>query len=300
MAKRLEWEWAEGEPLLRKHGGDLALRRAVNARVGPVRFPAVEVRLRLLQRFGNQTLAPTRRESVLDVFESTAGLDSSRADTDGDGITDYEEDTDGDDVANGIAWPYGCDPRRVAAHYGALDPLRLGFRQERQFDGAAAADIGMGPAWQVDSPMGFYYWKLTQSQKRAAMTRGWRLRAQLALHEGLGFVNLDLVPHAGRFDLTFLVRPEGQTSFLLVDWSMPRQGQFLDQGRGATMPLVEYLFDPASRTASLLVNGRTVRRDYAGYQQYQEDFGLFFGTNNDMGAAAKGLADFALAELVIR
>jgi hypothetical protein len=51
IAKRLEWEWAEGGSLLSKHGGDLTLRSAVDARVGPVGFPAIEIRLRLLQRF---------------------------------------------------------------------------------------------------------------------------------------------------------------------------------------------------------------------------------------------------------
>jgi hypothetical protein len=54
VAKGLEWQWAEGRLLLSKHGGDLPLRGAVDARVGPVGFPAIEVRLRRLQRFETQ------------------------------------------------------------------------------------------------------------------------------------------------------------------------------------------------------------------------------------------------------
>ena len=54
IAKRLERERAERGLLLGKHRGDLALRRAVDARVGPVRFPAIEIRLRLLERLEAQ------------------------------------------------------------------------------------------------------------------------------------------------------------------------------------------------------------------------------------------------------
>ena len=51
IAKRLERQRAERGLLLGKHRGDLAFRRAVDARVGPVRFPAIEIRLRLVERF---------------------------------------------------------------------------------------------------------------------------------------------------------------------------------------------------------------------------------------------------------
>ncbi len=50
IAKRFERQRPERRPLLGKHRGDLALRRAVDARVGPARLPAIEVRLRLLER----------------------------------------------------------------------------------------------------------------------------------------------------------------------------------------------------------------------------------------------------------
>jgi hypothetical protein len=43
VAKGLEGQWTEGGSLLGKHPGDLALRRAVDARVGPVRDAASEM-----------------------------------------------------------------------------------------------------------------------------------------------------------------------------------------------------------------------------------------------------------------
>ena len=56
VAKRLERQRAERRPFLGKHRGDLALRGAVDARVGPVRFPAIEIRLRRLERLEAQAL----------------------------------------------------------------------------------------------------------------------------------------------------------------------------------------------------------------------------------------------------
>ena len=51
IAKRLDRQRPERRAFFGKHYGDLALRGAVDARVGPVGFPAIEIRLRLLQRF---------------------------------------------------------------------------------------------------------------------------------------------------------------------------------------------------------------------------------------------------------
>ena len=51
IAKRLERRRAERGLLLGKHRDHLAFRHAVDARVRPVRFPSIEVSLRLVQRF---------------------------------------------------------------------------------------------------------------------------------------------------------------------------------------------------------------------------------------------------------
>ena len=59
VAKRLDGQRLQRGPLLGKHRGDLALGRAVDARVGPVRLPAIEIGLRLLERL--EALAVQRR-----------------------------------------------------------------------------------------------------------------------------------------------------------------------------------------------------------------------------------------------
>jgi hypothetical protein len=59
VAKGLHRQGLQAGPLLGKHRGDLALRRPVDARVGPVGLPAIEIRLRLRQRL--KALAVQRR-----------------------------------------------------------------------------------------------------------------------------------------------------------------------------------------------------------------------------------------------
>src|SRR5207244_4595320 len=49
IPKRFEREWAEGGLLLGKHRRHLAFGGAVNAGVRPVRLPAIEIRLRVLE-----------------------------------------------------------------------------------------------------------------------------------------------------------------------------------------------------------------------------------------------------------
>ncbi len=50
VAKRLEWWRLERRLPLGKHRGDLPLRRSMDARVDPMRFPSIEIGLRRLER----------------------------------------------------------------------------------------------------------------------------------------------------------------------------------------------------------------------------------------------------------
>src|SRR4030095_6396909 len=55
IPKWFEWERTERGLLLGKHHSDLPLRRAVDARVRPARFPAIQVRLRFVETFEAQS-----------------------------------------------------------------------------------------------------------------------------------------------------------------------------------------------------------------------------------------------------
>ena len=56
VPKRLDGQRPQAGPLLGEHGGDLALGRAVDARVGPAGVPAIEVGLRGLEGVKAQSL----------------------------------------------------------------------------------------------------------------------------------------------------------------------------------------------------------------------------------------------------
>ncbi len=89
VAKRLQGQRAERRLLFSKHHGHLPLRRAVDARVGPACFPAVEMRLRVRELLEAQPLewrllrVPDRR------------LDLARA---------YVQSAQGNRVSSGLIW----------------------------------------------------------------------------------------------------------------------------------------------------------------------------------------------------
>ena len=56
IAKRFDRQRTQCRSLVGKHRGDLALRRAVDAGIGPMDLPAIQVRLRGLQRLEAQPL----------------------------------------------------------------------------------------------------------------------------------------------------------------------------------------------------------------------------------------------------
>ena len=56
VPKRLDGQWPEHRPFLGKHRSHLPLRGAVDARVGPVRLPAIQMGLRLLQALEAQSV----------------------------------------------------------------------------------------------------------------------------------------------------------------------------------------------------------------------------------------------------
>lgn len=59
IAKRLDGQRTQGRSFLGKHGGDLALRGAMDAGVGPVRVPAIQIGLRGVDRL--EALSVQRR-----------------------------------------------------------------------------------------------------------------------------------------------------------------------------------------------------------------------------------------------
>ncbi len=235
-----------------------------------------------------------------DAVEVVLGTDPLVADTDGDGTTDGEEDHDGDGWANCVEGCQGWDPTKVLAHAGAVDPVRLGFGTIRPFTSRPAD--GPEPGWHISTThqQGYYYWSLPDGLKRAAMTRGWRYLSAGAVAEGTAWIQLDLSPHSGRWDLGVEQTPASVTSVRLVSKVLPPAGATLDVGRGGRWPVMGLEYDPARRQARQLADWRARDGWHDGHRQFLEGLGLVFGAHNSLGNAARGDARFSLVMFEVR
>jgi predicted Ser/Thr protein kinase len=291
-------------------GAAAAIIRAVNIRRGALAEAGVAIKavpaLDLARLTQALSLDGPDRDGdgdwLPDVIERVVGLDPMRRDSDGNGVPDDEEDIDHDGLSNGLEWAIVADPTRVLAHFGRLDPERAGYRRVRAFVGSAVPSAGnRGPAWKVTADrQGFYYQTLDQLQKREAMTRGWRLVSVGALWSGVAFANVDFIPAAARFDQNFFIHSDGQLWMRATSSVMPREGPVLHLGSPGRWPAVESVFDPSNRSATILAGGTRFQIDYHGHRQFQEDYGLFFGSDSNVGTAPRGEADFSLILLQIR
>jgi hypothetical protein len=239
------------------------------------------------------------RDWIPDAIERAVGLDPTRGDSDGDGVSDDDEDTSGDGIRNGLMWAIVADPSHVLAHYANVDPAREGFRVERDFAGAPAPPTTTHPrAWRVTAdPQGFYYHRLTTIQKQRAVNNGWRLLSCGALWTGVAFVDVDLTPLGPRYDQGFLVAGS-RLSLFLATGVAPRTAEFLDLGTAGAWPPTEYVFVPGQGARVTVSHHR--RTGFRGHSQFQEDYGVFFGASDDVGTAPRGEGDFSLVLLQIR
>jgi serine/threonine-protein kinase len=265
-----------------------------------VRSPAIEVTQLTEALARHAPDADSDGDWLPDAIETAVGLKPTDRDSDGDGTPDDEEDLNGDAINNAVEWGIVADPRHVLGHFGGLDPERAGFRRERDF--TAGPIVGTGPAaWKMTAQrQGFYYQKLTESQKHAAVARGWRLISIGTLHEGIGAANLDLDSPA-RFIQNFHVAADRNFALQLVTSIVPLEGPIVSiaDAPGA-WPLTESVFDPFSHTASASVAGRRVATGYRGCTQFMEHWGLVMAAANFVATAPPAEADFSLVLLQIR
>lgn len=239
---------------------------------------------------------------IPDAIERAAGLDPRRPDTDGNGVSDGDEDANRDGVSNALEWAIAADASRVMAHFGNLDPERAGYRREQTFRGETAPPdaSSLATAWRVEvATQGIYYFKLTGAQKRAAAHRGFRLLSRVAVWRGTGFVDLDLIPLGARLDQNFTIRA-GKLGVHLITNNMPRVEDRIYTGLPGPVPATEYIYNPDTSRATVLLDGKRISSSYPGHRQFQEDLGLFWGAADDIGQAPGGTADFALILLQIR
>jgi hypothetical protein len=132
-------------------------------------------------------------DGLLDIFEIGLGSDRKKADSDGDGTRDVDEDLDRDGVPDGVLYSLGFDPSRVIAHRGAIDPQREGFWRV----GRLTAEPSRGPSsgWRVRATgAASYAVPFTSAQQRASRVQGWRLMVLASIGAGSATAAIDPAP----------------------------------------------------------------------------------------------------------
>jgi tRNA A-37 threonylcarbamoyl transferase component Bud32 len=189
---------------------------------------------------------------------------------------------------------YYIEPVRIIEKVGAFDPLREGFLAHNRVTGTVAQnpDRNGYDGWRVFGPgVGdYYYKKLTRTQKRLAMNRGWTLSATMRVEDGLIFADLDFAEYGRRFGIV-VFRESDVEIVRLHTQIIPRF-----QGLDFRMPHIpgayhryELRYDPSLQSAELWIDGIKRVEDYRGLSQFQDDMGLFFGAGsykNDRGAGS--------------
>jgi hypothetical protein len=139
-------------------------------------------------------------------------------------------------------------------------------------------------SWRVvTDDQNFYYHKLTDVEKEFAMRRDWTLTCVCALEKGSGFSDVDLGPGGGpRFDMAYL--QDGGKYFVVLTRQISPQYEFDQKIEFPDLADVDHphtyemRFDHLTQTASLWIDGQLRASGYRGHHQYQENYGLMFGT----------------------
>jgi tetratricopeptide (TPR) repeat protein len=236
-------------------------------------------------------------DGLSDLFERVLSLDPMSADSDNDGTGDGGEDTDRDGWTNCLQFCLTIDPTHVIAHYGAVDPNKLGFQKYGQLPGQPAPNHEA--AWRVESTaQDLYFRPLMIFEKKLALERGWRITAVGNAQEGGAWVDVDL--GARRFDLNFRRDESGRRYFKLNTGVVPEAGPEYPLSGDGLWPIAQLDFDPARGVAVLLVDGLPRLERYAGHGQFLENLGLFWGSWTQAGRNSRASADFRVAMLEIR
>ena len=250
----------------------------------------------------NSPLADSDADWLPDAIELGVGLNPHSHDSDANGRGDDEEDADGDGIANYFEFGLMPDPTRLIAHFGAIDPERLGFNQpsNRRFRGQPLVNTS-DPAWTVSgTSQNHYSVPLTTSQREAALAHGFRMTTRGSLRAGLAFTNVDLSPSGPRFDLNVFTDSASGLQVRLNTSVVPIDGTVQPISTTRHWPTIELAFDAREKAARLLVNGRVVKTaPYHGHSQFLEGWGFHFGSTDAFGKAASAVADFNLAMFVI-
>lgn len=240
----------------------------------------------------------TDEDGIVDLVETAVGLNPARADSDGDGLADSDEDHDGDRVPNRLALGVTGDPFLTFAHVGSYRPFAAMWQSRRQFDQGPVA--GPPAGWSVATGnQGLILQRLPLGVRARAFRRGFSIFLRATPLAGVALASVDTSPYGRRFDVTLRPWSETEIESRLQDDVISQSGA---ADRHAWNPAAPSLFElrvgPGGE-ARLYRDGTMVRSGYAGHGQFQESI-VTFGAVAPVGGQPRGAAIFHLLWLEVR
>jgi tetratricopeptide (TPR) repeat protein len=247
------------------------------------------------------------RDWLPDLIEAALGLDPNDSDTDRNGVPDGSDKAEDGSWSNFAQFGLTTDPIRTIAHYGSVNPARLGFAAAAPNppgdlgDHAERAAVdGDYPAWTVETSSQFELnFSVPRSLAKDAVSRGWRMAVRATVHAGEGTAVFDLTPFSRRFDVFYRNGPPSYMSVGLTALVVPPQAAAETVFRQPTWPMTELVFDPREGGATFFVDGKRALADFQGHSQYRERPGLTL-SSAVVDGSRRGTIDFNLVMLTIR
>ena len=183
-------------------------------------------------------------------------------------------------VAGALYWRRsGPVPRSggkvLGAHEGALDPSEHGFTREEKIEATPIRNserTGFDALALKSTDQGYFMKRLAVEDLREAMRQGWKITLHGrpvigALSAWADFRALD----EPRYDVTFYREPDGRAVALLCTQHVPNFDgpRYELPDEGATRHRMELVYDPATRSCDLFVDGRRQAAGYKGHRQMQ-------------------------------
>ncbi len=139
---------------------------------------------------------------------------------------------------------------------------------------------------------GAYCHPLTRAQRSQAWNKGWKLSFRFSNEEGDTWAEVDLAGFGPRFRVAAARSASQQVICGLVrelssDPDSRLAGHNIPEGPRLT--LVELVFSPSTRTATLFTNGARTAEGYSGLSEAQAGRGAGFGVSKYLGTPGSGL-----------
>ena len=195
-----------------------------------------------------------------------------------------------------------ADAPRTIEYVAPFDPLTEGFRIYNEVDGTVVDDPARTSyeGWRVTTGrQGGYYHPLTGLQRRRALSRGWKLTADMRGEEGSIHAFVDFAGDGKRFDIKVIPQPDEDLIRLNTQIVPAPQGlEFSIPRKERAYRRYELVYDPGLGSAALWIDGARMPGKYGGHSQFQEDRGVTFGATIYGGPRGRGTFRLVRFEIV--